>query len=230
VILGGASCASNRPLSLCPGASVGRPSGRSSTVIDMGDQFHFHPSTYLEMVRAEIPGYDQLQVVLAEATQTVEAHTILDLGSGTGVTAERVLGMHPGAHLVGIDSSNEMLAHARQLVPTATFALARLQDPLPPGQYDLVVSAFAIHHLDGRDKADLFRRVASALRLGGRFAFCDVVDPERPVPHMVPLDDGFDMPSTLQEQVAWLADAGLDPLVIYEQDDLCVLAGDRTVE
>jgi hypothetical protein len=47
---------------------------------------------------------------------------------------------------------------------------------------------------------------------------------------MVPLDDGFDMPSTLQEQVAWLADAGLDPLVIYEQDDLCVLAGDRTVE
>jgi len=190
-------------------------------------QFHFDPSTYLDIVRAEIPLYDQLQRLLAEATASVAAHTILDLGSGTGVTAELVLSIHPGARLVGIDSSAEMLADTRRLLPTATFMVARLEDPLPSGQYDLVVSAFAIHHLDGPGKAQLFGRVASALRLGGRFVFCDVVIPERPVPNPVPLDEGFDMPSTVNEQVGWLSDAGFEPRVVYAQDDLCILAGER---
>lgn len=193
-------------------------------------QFHFDPSTYLAMVRSEVPGYDWLQTVLAEATTTVEAQAILDLGSGTGVTAERVLSMHPGANLVGLDSSEEMLVHARRLIPTAAFAVAHLQDPLPAGQYDLVVSAFAIHHLVGPGKADLFKRVASVLRPGGRFVFCDVVVPEQPVSRPVPLDDEFDTPSTLREQTVWLTEAGLEPLVIYAEDDLCVLAGDRSSE
>ncbi len=195
----------------------------------MGTQFHFDPSTYLEMVRAEIPGYDRLQSVLAEATATIQAHNILDLGSGTGITAERVLSIHSGAHLVGIDSSGEMLAHARERVPGASFVVARLQDPLPSGPFDLVVSAFAIHNLDGSAKAELFGRVASALRPGGRFAFCDVVIPEQPVMHPVPLDDGFDVPSTVDDQVDWLSDSGLTPQVVYAKDDLCILSGDRAL-
>jgi tRNA (cmo5U34)-methyltransferase len=195
----------------------------------VGTQFHFDPSTYLEMVRAEIPGYDRLQSALADATTTIEAQKILDLGSGTGVTAERVLSIHPGAHLIGIDSSDEMLAHAGRRVPVASFVVARLQDPLPSGPFDLVVSAFAIHHLDGSAKAELFDRVASVLRPGGRFAFCDVVIPEQPVEHPVPLDDGFDVPSSVHDQVVWLSDSGLKPHVIYAKDDLCILAGDRSL-
>jgi predicted RNA methylase len=51
-------------------------------------QWHLDAETYLAMVRSEIPTYDDLQDRLAEATADVDAHTILDLGSGTGVTAE----------------------------------------------------------------------------------------------------------------------------------------------
>src|SRR5947209_408188 len=100
------------------------------------------------MVRTEIPSYDQLQAKLAEATSRVAAGRILDLGSGTGVTAQHVRAAHPGASLIGIDSSEDMLAHARRLVPQATFLVGRLEDPLPDGPFGLVVSAFAIHHLD----------------------------------------------------------------------------------
>jgi tRNA (cmo5U34)-methyltransferase len=208
---------------MTPSGCVGDP----SSVERVGTQFHFDPSTYLQMVRAEIPEYDRLQSALAEATTTVEARTILDLGSGTGVTAERVLSMHPHAHLVGIDCSGDMLVRARRLVPTARFVMARLEDPLPSGPYDVVVSAFAIHHLDEAGKADLFARVASVLRPGGRFAMCDVVVPGRPVLHPVPLDEGFDVPSTVEDQAVWLSDAGLRPLVVYARDDLCILVGDR---
>jgi tRNA (cmo5U34)-methyltransferase len=36
----------------------------------------------------------------------------------------------------------------------------RLEDPPPEGNFALVVSALAVHHLDGAGKADLFARVA----------------------------------------------------------------------
>jgi tRNA (cmo5U34)-methyltransferase len=84
-------------------------------------QWHFDADTYLEMVRAEVPSYDDLQDRLADETSDVDAETILDLGSGTGITAARVLARHPGAALVGVDANAEMLRHARRAVPAATF-------------------------------------------------------------------------------------------------------------
>ena len=50
----------------------------------MGYQFHWDADTYLELVRAEVSDYDRLQEETAAATQSVEAHAILELGTGTG--------------------------------------------------------------------------------------------------------------------------------------------------
>ena len=189
----------------------------------MASQWHFDPESYLEMVRSEIPGYDQLQARLAEATSTVAARRILDLGSGTGVTAHHVLAAHPGASLVGIDSSEDMLAHARRLVPEATFLVGHLEDPLPAGRFDLVDSAFAIHHLDAGRKATLFRRVASVLAPDGRFVFADVVVPTHAVAKQVPLEAGVDLPSRVDDQLDWLANAGFEPEVVVADEDLAII-------
>jgi len=197
---------------------------------DVGEQWHFDPDTYFAMVRSEIPGYDRLQQVLADSIADVPATAILDLGSGTGVTAQRVLSVHPGAALVGVDASEAMLAHARELVPDATFVVSDLEAPLPAGPFDVVVSAFAVHHLDGAAKADLFARVAAVLAPGGRFALCDVVVPVVTVAELarpVPLEPGVDLPSTVDEQVAWLAAVGLEPRVVLAQDDLAIITADR---
>lgn len=190
-------------------------------------QWHFEPDSYLAMVRDEIPSYDQLQERLAAATSSIPAGTILDLGSGTGITARRVLDHHPEATLIGVDGSEHMLVHARQLVPTATFVVGQLEDPLPDGSFDLVVSAFAVHHLDADGKANLFGRIAAVLTPGGRFALCDVVVPAGEVARPVPLEEGVDQPSTIDEQLSWLADAGLDPQVVHAHDDLAIVVGDR---
>ena len=195
----------------------------------MSNQWHFDPETYLEMVESEIPSYRRLQSTLADATTSVTARTILDLGSGTGVTAQHVLSRHPAASLVGIDASDGMLIHARALLPGATFLVQQLEDPLPAGPFDVAVSAFAIHHLDGPGKASLFGRVASALAPGGRFVLCDVVVPTHPVATPVPLEEGVDIPSTLDEQLGWLTRAGLEPNVIWAEDDLAIVAADAGV-
>src|SRR5512133_3705830 len=125
----------------------------------------------------------------------------LDLGVGTGVTSQRVLTEHPDAQLVGVDESSAMLEHARRALPAGDLRSARLEDPLPEGPFDLVVSALAVHHLDGPGKADLFRRVASVVVTGGRFVVGDVVVPEDPADAVTPIDAEYDKPSSASEQL-----------------------------
>jgi tRNA (cmo5U34)-methyltransferase len=199
-------------------------------------QFHWDPTTYLELMRAEVPSYERLQVETAAASGAsgFEARAILELGTGTGETAKRLLAVHPGARLHGIDASERMLAVARsELADREGFErfeveVRRLEDPLPPGPFDLVVSALAVHHLDGAGKRSLFARVFDVLVAGGRFVLGDVVVPLEPADVVTPIDDGgYDKPDTVPDQLAWLAAAGFRARVHWSDRDLAVLVGDR---
>jgi tRNA (cmo5U34)-methyltransferase len=187
-------------------------------------QFHFHPDEYLALMHSEMPGYARLQDAAAAATGS---HTkrLLELGTGTGETARRVLARHPGASLVGIDASADMLAAAA--LPGADLRQQRLQDPLPPGPFDLAFSALAVHHLDGPAKADLFARVAAVLEPGGRFVLADVVVPDDPADAITPLSPDHDLPSRTEDQLAWLRDAGFDASVVWTERDLAVIVAVR---
>ncbi len=191
-------------------------------------QFHFDPHSYLELMAREVPDYARLQdEAAAESADLAPVRRVLDLGTGTGETARRVLARHPGAGLVGIDSSAAMLARARMSLPDADLRVARLEDPLPDGPFDLVVSALAVHHLSGPVKANLFVRVAATLRPGGRLVLADVVVPDDPADVVTPVDGIHDVPSRVDEQVAWLRAAGLEPRVAWVHRDLAVLVADR---
>jgi tRNA (cmo5U34)-methyltransferase len=191
-----------------------------------GDQFHFDPATYLQTIRAEVPAYDELQEAVAEATAGIHAERVLELGVGTGETSRRIIGLHPEAEVLGIDESVEMLAAASADVAAADLRVSRLEDPLPEGNFDLVVSALAVHHLDGAGKADLFARVADRLRPGGRFVLGDVVVPDDPADVVTPIDGVYDQPSTIDDQLRWLAAAGLDAEVVWARQDLVVIIAD----
>jgi tRNA (cmo5U34)-methyltransferase len=105
--------------------------------------------------------------------------------------------------------------------------VADLSDPLPPGPFDLVVSALAVHHLDGPAKAALFARVGAALRPRGRFVLGDVVIPEAPDDAVTPVSDDYDRPSTTADQLGWLAQAGFVARVTWSERDLVVVRADR---
>jgi tRNA (cmo5U34)-methyltransferase len=190
-------------------------------------QFHWDPDGYLKMVRAEVPDYDRLQDELASATEGIDARRALELGTGSGVTARRVLARHPHAQLTGVDSSEEMIAAAD--LPEADLRLQDLRDPLPEGPFDIVFSALAVHHLEGPEKADLIARVAAALAPGGRFVLADVVVPADPADVVTPLDAGFDLPETVPDLVRWMEDAGLRARVSWQARDLAVLVADAPV-
>jgi L-threonylcarbamoyladenylate synthase len=187
-------------------------------------QFHFDPATYPAMIRADIPSFDRLQDEVAWASGS-GARRILELGVGTGESARRLLARHPDAFLVGIDSSAEMLAAAREALPAerADLRVARIEDALPDGPFDLVASALSVHHLDEPQKADLFSRVRAVLAPGGRFVFADVVVPRDPSDARTALTPDFDRPSPLPDQLRWLAEAGFDAAVRWQEGDLAVV-------
>ena len=188
----------------------------------------WHADTYLDEIRVEIPRYDELQERVLEATHGVEARRILELGVGTGETTRRLLEAHPAAMVVGVDGSDEMLAAARSELAAerVDLRLSRLEDPLPSGRFDAVVSVLAVHHLTGEQKSDLFRRVAAALEPDGRFVLGDVVQPERAEDATIEVEEGFDRPDRVEDQVAWLAAAGLEPQVVWQWKDLAVVRAD----
>src|SRR5919199_1705039 len=190
-------------------------------------EIEFWPEGYLEGMLEEVHDYEELQKETARATEGLRVERILELGIGTGETARRVVGRHPGARLTGIDSSPPMLDEARVRLPAADLRVAQLEDPLPEGPFDLVVSTLAVHHLDSAGKADLFRLIAAVLRPGGRFVLADVVVPERPEDAVIDCTPGFDLPDTVPDQLEWLRAAGLEPRVAWAQRDLAVLTATR---
>lgn len=187
--------------------------------------YHFTPDSYLAMMREAVPGYDQMEDETVAATGA-SATLVLELGIGTGETARRVLARHPQAKIIGIDGSPGMVAVARAALPVhrVSVLVGALEDPLPEGPFDLVVSALAVHHLHGDGKADLFRRIAEVLKPGGRFVLADVVEPEDPSYVVTVIDPEIDHPSKLDEQLGWLEAAGLMPKVTWTHRDLAVIA------
>jgi L-threonylcarbamoyladenylate synthase len=187
--------------------------------------FHFVAPDYAEVIREDISAYDEFQEQVAMASVGGEVKRILELGIGTGETAARLLQLHPGAELLGIDESEAMLGEARRRLAgdRVELRVGRLQEPLPGEGFGLVVSALCVHHLDGEEKADLFRRVREALEPGGRFVLGDVVIPIKSPARPAALTPGYDKPDTVADQVKWLGQAGFAVGVAWEHDDLAVI-------
>jgi len=124
-------------------------------------QFDWTPEVYLERIRAEIPGYDDLQ---SEAVAAIPfpPERVLELGMGTGETTRRLIEAHPDAWVVGLDASPDMVFRARQSYDDVQ--LARMEDPLPDGPWDLVISVLSVNQLDDTQKQNLCRQVKGQSR------------------------------------------------------------------
>ena len=191
--------------------------------------FEWDPETYLALMAEEIPDYPRLQTEVAAAAATGAPRSILDLGVGSGLTAQRVLEALPEAELLGIDASSEMLSAAEStLDPERTrLQLGRLEESLPKGPFDLVMSTLSVHHLDGPGKADLFARIAAVLDSGGRFVLGDLIVPADPADVVTPIDGIDDTPSSLEDQLTWFAEAELTTRVHWQHRDLAVVVAEK---
>jgi len=192
----------------------GLPALRGSPVRDIQStvsaQFHLNPDGYADLIRAEVPRFEELQDRAIEAIPFAP-RSVLELGIGTGETTRRLLATHPGAEVTGLDASPDMVFRAREL--GIDVRLARMEDPLPDGPWDLVISVLSVHHLDAAGKRDLFRRVSEQSR---SLVIADIVKTQKGI---APIEPGIDFPERADELANW---AGGE--VVWKADDLAVVS------
>jgi len=137
--------------------------------------------TYLEGVRGGIPfGSEQIEIML----RVIEARgatmgNFADLGCGGGAVAQAVLTRYPEAQATLVDFSEPMLAAARAQFagrrPSPRFTVADLATPAwraaiaDRAPFDIVISGYAIHHLQDRRKRALYAEIFELLTPGGMF-------------------------------------------------------------
>lgn len=171
----------------------------------------------LDGLPARIAGEGVLREVLPRTPEAV-----LDLGCGDGRLAALVLEARSAVkRVLAVDRSPTMLERARerfQAEPRVTVGQWDLADPIVPlGNFDVIVSGFAIHHLESHRKRDLFSEVAQQLRPDGLFANLEVVASATPELHAEFLaaigrtaDDPEDRLVDVETQVGWMGQAGLE--------------------
>jgi tRNA (cmo5U34)-methyltransferase len=171
--------------------------------------FSWKPDGYLDLIKGEIPRYEELQEQ-AIAAIPFAPERVLELGMGTGETTRRLIEAYPDSWVIGLDSSPDMVYRAREMYDDVQ--LARIEDPLPDGPWDLVIGVLSIHHLTADQKRELFRRVrehSRALVIG------DVVKADVQV---TPVDAGYDFPEAAADLAAWSGGE-----VTWAADDLAVV-------
>jgi trans-aconitate 2-methyltransferase len=93
---------------------------------------------------------------------------VIDLGCGPGNSTELLVERYPEASVIGLDSSPNMLAQARERLPKCTFIEADLVSWSPPKRTDLLFANASFQWLP--DHQAVLRRMLQALAPGGVLA------------------------------------------------------------
>ena len=159
-------------------------------------------SDYDDLKLRIIPAYRQIQRMTLRYAAVSGGERVLELGCGTGEWASLFLKRYSDIEYLAIEFSEKMreLASQRCAKRGGRIELLNqdLNQPLPPGPFDLVVSFFAIHHV--RDKRRLIGDVYDRLSPSGRFIYADITVAADPALERMFLD-GW---------VAFMRDAGLE--------------------
>jgi SAM-dependent methyltransferase len=136
---------------------------------------------FAETRRRAIPcAADQFGVVLALLKRLdLPVFSVLDAGCGDGILLEFILRNFSVSHAAALDGSPAMLQLARQRLAaenraetTLHFIEADLSSPqwraqLPVTRFDVIVSGFALHHLEPERQCAVYTELADTLRPGG---------------------------------------------------------------
>ena len=208
------------------------------------------PGEYDRLIATLIPHYLELIESAAAAVGVIAraAPAVVDLGTGSGALAQRILKARPRARLTGIDADGSMLAAASRRLRGRIRTIEDNFEKADIPRCDVVSASFALHHVPtDRRKASLYKRCYTSLRRGGMFVSADCFlasnpkvqarDREAWLQHLQgsysrAKAENFlktwakeDVYFTLEREMEMLGDAGFTVEVPWRRDSFAVLVG-----
>ena len=146
--------------------------------MDVKQTFDNAAADYDRNRRQLVPGFDQFYGMVLELIPygTDAEFRILDIGAGTGLLSALVSEMYPNAIFTLVDLSSEMLSRAQaRFAERSGFSYQVLDvenDPISD-QYDVAISALALHHIELVKLEHAFQNIYTALDSNGLFINAD---------------------------------------------------------
>ncbi|MEY4583335.1 MAG: hypothetical protein RL701_8038 [Pseudomonadota bacterium] len=97
-----------------------------------------------------------------------QAHTVVDLGCGPGNSTELLAARWPAAKVIGVDSSLEMLSHARKALPELEWTLGDVRTYKPAQPVDVLFANAVLQWVP--DHAQLVPQLFAQVAPGGALA------------------------------------------------------------
>jgi SAM-dependent methyltransferase len=198
-----------------------------------------HAAAYLERA-GRVPHREEGEAALIDELP-LELRRVLDVGCGDGRLLGLVLEARPQAAGVALDFSAHMFdrLHDRFGGDARVTPLHHDLDTALPalGQFDAVVSSFAIHHLEHERKRQLYAEIWAALSPGGVFCNLEHVASASAHAHarfleamdIAPEDeDPSNKLLDVETQLIWLRDIGFADVDCYwKWREFALLVGRR---
>ncbi|MCX4362303.1 MAG: class I SAM-dependent methyltransferase [Clostridia bacterium] len=141
-------------------------------------QFNGIAKKYDENRRKFIPCFDDFYFgatrFLADCISRPKS--VLDLGAGTGLLSYYWYGCFPDSRYTLVDIAEDMLQIAKERflgLENVNFEFLDYSLGLPKQEFDVVISALSIHHLENDEKDKLFKNIYDKLPSGGIFVNYD---------------------------------------------------------
>ena len=96
--------------------------------------FSWKPDGYLDLIRGEIPRYEELQEQ-AIAAIPFAPERVLELGMGTGETTRRLIEAYPDSWVVGLDSPRTWSTAPARCTTTFSWRGSRTRCRTAPGTW-----------------------------------------------------------------------------------------------
>ena len=146
--------------------------------MDIEKQFNLIAKEYDANRRKFIPCFDDFyENTTRLITSNIDVpKCVLDLGAGTGLLTYYWFKECKTTDYVLVDIAEEMLEVSRKRFAGLNNVSHQVMDytkQFPDKQFDTIISALSIHHLNDVQKAELFHRIYEALPVGGVFVNYD---------------------------------------------------------
>ena len=187
--------------------------------------FEKRVDTYDEHMLANVLGCKEGYELMAQLIPK-KAHTLLDLGCGTGLELDHIYKKFPDIKVTGIDLCEAMLSKLRDKHKSKSPTLILgdyFEQDLGTDRFDCAVSFESLHHFDHISKTALYKKIYTALKKGGVYIECDYMasslqEEQALFEECAQLRKSqnikadqyvhFDTPCCTESQIAMLTDAG----------------------